>query len=89
MERALSIMLALCMVFICMPDNSFMKADAVTGYGFSIGGVKVTSANAADILGNGVLSYDAESNTLTVNGDVSVKDIYNDSSRARTASARN
>ena len=36
-------------------------------YGLSVGGVKVTSDNASDILGNGTASYDASSATLTLN----------------------
>lgn len=36
-------------------------------YGLSVGGVQVTSDNAADILGNGTASYNASTNTLTLN----------------------
>ena len=36
-------------------------------YGLSVGGVQVTSDNASNILGNGTASYDASSNTLTLN----------------------
>ena len=76
MERALSIMLALCMVFICMPDNAFMKADAVTNYGISIGSVKVTSENASDILGDGNFKYDHSKKTLSIKG-IYTGDIFN------------
>ncbi len=33
-----------------------------------VGGVKVTESNAADVLGDSTVSYDAETNTLTLNG---------------------
>ena len=36
-------------------------------YGLSVGGVQVTSDNASNILGNNTASYDASSNTLTLN----------------------
>lgn len=36
-------------------------------YGLSVGGVQVTSDNASDILSNGTVSYDASTNTLTLN----------------------
>ena len=39
-----------------------------TTYGLAIAGVSVTPANAADVLGDGVFSYDAAANKLTVNG---------------------
>lgn len=34
---------------------------------------QVTSENASDILGNGVASYDADKNTLTIKGDITCK----------------
>lgn len=36
-------------------------------YGLSVGGVQVTSDNASNILGNNTASYDASTNTLTLN----------------------
>ena len=36
-------------------------------YGLFVGGTEVTSANAADVLGNGTVSYDPDSQTLTLN----------------------
>ncbi|MBQ6757067.1 MAG: S-layer homology domain-containing protein [Oscillospiraceae bacterium] len=37
-------------------------------YSLYLGGTQVTSANAADVFGDGKASYNAESNTLTLNG---------------------
>ena len=42
--------------------------DDVTNYNLTIHGVKVTSDNASDVLGNGVFSYDATANILSING---------------------
>jgi len=43
-------------------------------YELYISGTQVTSLNASDILGDGVASYDASSNTLTVNGNITAPD---------------
>ncbi|MBO5270727.1 MAG: hypothetical protein J6B77_08070, partial [Clostridia bacterium] len=40
----------------------------IPGYGLYVGGIEVTAQNAADVLGDGTVSYDAESKTLTLNG---------------------
>ena len=42
-------------------------APSVTNYDLWVGGVQVTSANAADILNDGKVSYDATTDTLTLN----------------------
>ena len=49
--------------------NHFVKV-ASTGYGITVGGVVVTTTNAANVLGDDYrsVSYDAESNTLTLKG---------------------
>lgn len=39
-----------------------------TPYDLYVGGTQVTSVNAADVFGDGKVSYSAESNTLTLNG---------------------
>lgn len=41
---------------------------SVTNYDLWVGGVRVNSDNAADVLGDGKVSYDADSKTLTLNG---------------------
>ena len=45
-----------------------------TLYNLYVAGTRVTSENASDILGDGVASYDASSNTLTVNGNITAPD---------------
>lgn len=57
---------------IKMTKNFNLKANFVaegtaTEYGIEIFGHKVTSANAADVLGNGTITYDAATSTLTLN----------------------
>lgn len=49
----------------------------VTEYGVFVGNTQVTSDNAADVLGNGNVSYDAGSNTLKLNGAVVGSIIFN------------
>ena len=67
----------------CMPDNGLeirsggvrktdgspAKSIYINRIGTEICGQRVTAANQADVLGNGVFSYDPASNTLTVSGD--------------------
>lgn len=48
-----------------------LKASAITYYRFSFYNVRVTSKNAADILGDGSASYDENSKTLTIKKSVS------------------
>ena len=43
-------------------------------YNLYVAGTRVTEFNAADILGNGVASYDAAKNTLTLQGDITAPD---------------
>ena len=45
-----------------------------SSYALNIAGTQVTDANAPDILGNGVFSYDKSSNTLFVDGDYTYDD---------------
>jgi len=48
---------------------SLSPLQAQTSYDFYICGTRVTSANAADILGDGVFRYNEATKTLTVSGD--------------------
>lgn len=43
------------------------EAPAVTSYGIWVGGTQVTPENSANVLGDGEVSYDAASNTLSLN----------------------
>ena len=47
-------------------DESATWKTPVVEYGLTVGGVDVTSANAADVLNDGTVSYDPSSQTLTL-----------------------
>ena len=71
LQCILSAMLMLLMTFTTIPIEAFAEDDEVTieKYGIWIQEVRVTSENASDILGNGVFSYDAKKQELTVKGN--------------------
>lgn len=76
-KKMISLVLALVLVISLLPVlPAFAEA---TFYDFMVGGVSVTSDNAADVLGDGLFSYDAATNTLTVKGskDFDVNAIVN------------
>ena len=71
LTKVLSFLLTLAMVIGLMPGMSLTAwAEPVnpTAYNVWVGGTQVTSANAANIDGNNKVSYDAITNTLTLNG---------------------
>ena len=70
--RLLSAFLAAAMALTTLPAAAF--AADVTDYELAVNGKRVTSANATDILGDGKASYDAATQTLTLNGDISATD---------------
>lgn len=45
-----------------------IRTRQVTAYNVWVGGTQVTEENASDVLGNNTVSYDANTNTLTLNG---------------------
>ena len=50
-------------------SNVVIELVTTVNYALTIAGTQVTSDNASDILGDGVFSYDAAKNILTINGD--------------------
>ena len=48
--------------------SAITTAAAVSGYGIFIGDVEITQNNASDVLGDGKVSFDKDTNTLTLNG---------------------
>ena len=50
-------------------SNVVIELVTTVKYALTIAGTQVTSDNASDILGDGVFSYDAAKNILTINGD--------------------
>ncbi len=72
-RRSLSVLTALMLVlsmFALVPEG-LLRADAAIAYGIKIAGTEVTGINRNDILGNGRFSYDPETNTLFIKGDLS------------------
>ena len=70
--RLLSAFLAAAMALTTLPAAAF--AADVTDYELAVNGTRVTSANATNILGDGKASYDADTRTLTLSGDISATD---------------
>ncbi len=70
--KAFSFITAFLMVFtlVSLIPEGTLTASAETAYDLALFGVKVTSANAADILGDGAASYNAGSKTLTIKKDI-------------------
>lgn len=48
--------------------NFYMQLGELVDYGITVAGVEVTSVNAADVLGDGKVSYNDDMKTLTLNG---------------------
>lgn len=61
-QKFLSILLTLCMVFVMVPMTVFAEES----YGIRVNNVPITDANASDVLEDGTVSYDAKTNTLTL-----------------------
>ena len=70
--RLLSAFLAAAMTLTIFPAAAF--AADVTDYELAVNGTSVTSANATKILYDGKASYDADTRTLTLSGDISATD---------------
>jgi len=67
-KRILSLILALVMLIGLVPEMSIHASAEVTNYNVYVGGTQITSANAADVFGNGTVSYNDDIKTLTLNG---------------------
>lgn len=70
--RLLSAALAAAMALTVLPVAAF--AEDAAKYDLRFNGEWVTSANAADILGDGTASYDDTTETLTLQGDIATTD---------------
>lgn len=73
-KKLLALLLSLVLCVSLLPIGAMAY---VTEYGVFVGNTQVTSDNAADVLGNGNVSYDAGSNTLKLNGAVVGSIIFN------------
>lgn len=63
----LSLVMVLSMVTVSTASQPSDSGSAPTEYHVSVGGTKVTSANATNVLSDGKVSYDPDTNTLTLN----------------------
>lgn len=73
-KKLLVLLLSLVLCVSLLPIGAMAY---VTEYGVFVGNTQVTSDNAADVLGNGKVSYDAGSNTLKLDGAVVGSIIFN------------
>jgi len=73
-KKLLVLLLSLVLCVSLLPAG----AMAAIEYGVFVGNTQVTSDNAADVLGNGTVSYDEGSNTLKLNNAVVGSIIFNE-----------
>ncbi len=59
--------ISLILVVMILAGVSVISTSAVTSYNLWVGGVTVTSLNAKDVLGDGKVKFDANTNTLYLN----------------------
>lgn len=74
-KKLLVLLLSLVLCVSLLPIGAMAY---VTEYGVFVGNTQVTSDNAADVLGNGTVSYDEGSNTLKLNNAVVGSIIFNE-----------
>ena len=79
-KRIFSILLTLALLLGTAGFTAIPAYAAIHNYAIYVGGIQVNEDNAADVLGDGTVSYDAASNTLTLNGanitEVHTSDIF-------------
>ena len=68
MKKKIFLLTVLTAVFALLLCTGAGASSGVTTYDLWVNGIQVTSANAADVLNDGTVSYDAETNTLTLDG---------------------
>lgn len=74
-KKLLVLLLSLVLCVSLLPIGAMAY---VTEYGVFVGNTQVTSDNAADVLSNGKVSYDAGSNTLKLNDAVVESIVFNE-----------
>lgn len=74
-KKLLALLLSLVLCVSLLPIGAMAY---VTEYGVFVGNTQVTSDNAADVLSNGKVSYDAGSNTLKLNDAVVESIVFNE-----------
>ena len=69
-KKIIGVLFALTLIFtaIAFTSPAILSVSAEDfGYGIFVGGTEITEANASDVLEDGTVSYDKDSNTLTLN----------------------
>lgn len=61
-------LLSLLALILCFSTLLSVSVSAAGGYGITVAGVEVTASNAADVLGDGKVSYDAAKDILYLDG---------------------
>ncbi len=72
MKKFLSLLIALVMLISVFPMSAYADSEE---YALFVGGFQVNSENAADVFGDGTVSFDAAGSTLTLSG-ASISDTY-------------
>ncbi len=76
-KRFFGTLLIICMVILLLPVGS-MVVFAAVGDTILINGIQVTSDNSSDILGGGEASFDTDTKTLTLKGDITTLSVAED-----------
>ncbi len=72
MKKFLSLLAALVMLISAFPMSAYADSEE---YALFVGGLQVNADNAADVFGDGTVSFDAAGSTLTLSG-ASISDTY-------------
>ena len=72
MKKFLSFMIVLVMLISALPMSAYADSEE---YALFVGGFQVNADNAADVLGDGTVSFDSAGSTLTLSG-ASISDTY-------------
>ena len=67
-RKILTVIVVFAMLIGSIVLTALPSSAVVHNYGIFVGGVEITAENASDVLGDGTVSYDAATNTLTLNG---------------------
>ena len=67
-RRFLSLFLTLILILSLLPVSGINIARAAAGQNIWVGGTEITDENAADVFGDGTVSYDLTTRTLFLDG---------------------
>lgn len=67
-KKGIAIVLSMMLAVTVLPTGSGVPKVQAAGEMLYVGNIRVTEANASDVLGNKTISYPASTHTLTLNG---------------------